>query len=72
VPTRGHAYAYGEGVAQDEVTAYMWLTLAAAQSSGEVGAAAVQGRDDVAGRMTADQFALAERRVRDWTPTPEP
>ena len=47
-------------------------TLAAAQSSGEDRDRRVKARDDLAKRMTADQLADAQRRAREWTPTPEP
>ena len=50
----------------------MWLSLAAAQSSGENRDLAVKNRDRVAERMTAEQIAEAQRRAREWTPTPEP
>ena len=52
--------------------AHMWLNLAAAQLTGEDRDLAVKGRDIVAEHMTADQLAEAQRRAREWTPTPEP
>ena len=70
--TLGVMYANGSGVPQDAVEAYKWFSLAAAQSSGEVRANSVQGRDTVAGRMTAAQVAAAQRRAREWQPTPAP
>jgi hypothetical protein len=48
----------------------MWLNLAAAQSTGEGRDQMVEGRDAVAERMTAEQIAEAQRRAREWTPTP--
>ena len=68
----GVMYGNGEGVPQDYVEAHIWYNLAAAQSSGEDRDRSVRGRDDVAGRMTPDQIAEAQRRAREWTPTPEP
>ncbi len=62
----------GEGVPQDYVEAHMWYDLAAAQSSGEDRDALVNARDSVAERMTAEQIAEAQRRAREWKPTPEP
>lgn len=51
------------GVLQDDVAAYVWLTLA--DASGEtVGPG--QTRDRLAGRMTPEQIAEAEAQVRDW------
>jgi len=49
----------------------MWFALAAAQS-GEIRANAVKFRDVVAERMTSEQIAEAQRRAREWKPTPEP
>ena len=63
-------YENGLGVPQDYVEAHMWYNLAAAQLSGEDRDLAVKNRDVVAGRMTADQIAEAQRRAREWTPTP--
>ena len=69
----GFMYADGDGVPQDDVTAYMWLDLAA---SGLHPDARRQERgkrlDLLRGRMTLKQLAEAQRRVRGWTPTPEP
>ena len=67
----GVMYANGEGVSQDYVEAHMWYNLAAAQSSGEDRDSMVKARDNVAARMIADQIAEAQRRAREWTPTPE-
>jgi len=50
----------------------MWFNLAAAQSSGEERDQFVKNRDLVAAEMTAEQIAEAQRRAREWTPTPEP
>ena len=67
----GTSYANGQGVPQDHVEAHMWFNLAAAQSSGEDRDQTVESRDAVAERMTPDQIAEAQRRAREWTPTPE-
>jgi len=56
----------------DYVVAHMWFNLAAAQSSGEERDQFVKNRDLVAAEMTAEQIAEAQRRAREWTPTPEP
>ena len=68
----GLMYDDGEGVLQDYVEAHMWYNLAAAQQTGEDRDRTVVLRDDVAKRMTAEQMADAQRRAREWTPTPEP
>ena len=64
-------YATGRGVRQDDVVASMWLTLAVARSAGEARERYVAARDGLAARMTPDQLADAQRRAREWTPTPE-
>ena len=80
-PDRGHAvaqfnlgvtYMNGQGVPQDNVAAYMWFVLGAAQSSDEDRDTYVDARDAAAERMTPEQIADAQRRAREWTPTPEP
>ena len=67
----GLMYASGQGVPQDDVEAHMWLNLAAAKSSSENREKRVESRDEVAERMTPEQVAEAQRRAREWTPTPE-
>ena len=68
----GFMYGTGAGVPPDYVAAHMWFNLAAARLTGEDRNQAVTRRDIVAGRMSADQLAEAERRAREWQPTPEP
>ena len=68
----GVMYKNGRGVLQDYVEAHIWYNLAAAQSSGADRDWYVRNRDAVAEDMTADQLAEAQRRAREWTPTPEP
>ena len=68
----GLMYQDGQGVPQDYVEAHMWLNLATAQSSGEDREKYVEVRDLTAKLMTANQVAEAQRRAREWTPTPEP
>ena len=58
----GIMYEQGMGVTQDLVSAYIWYSLAAA--GGEE--AGRRNRDLVAGQMTADQIADAQRRARKW------
>ena len=57
-------YWNGEGVPQDAVLAYMWLSLAAAQEP-----KAVKQRDVAASQMTSDEIAEAQRLAREWRPT---
>ena len=56
---------------QDDVEAYMWFTLAAAQASGADHDRMARDLEMIAARLTADQVAEAQRRAREWTPTPE-
>jgi TPR repeat protein len=58
----GVMYGKGEGVPQDDVLAHMWSNLAAAQGYDD----AVENRDVVAGLMSPNQIAEAERLAREW------
>ena len=60
----GFMYARGLGVAQDLIQAHMWSNLAAGQGN----EAAASDRDTVAGKLTAEQLAEAEKLARDWKP----
>ena len=60
----GLMYVKGQGVAQDYVKAHMWWSLAASQ--GEIGA--ISNRNILAGRMTPEQIADAEKLAREWRP----
>jgi len=62
----GFMYADGRGVPQDDVQAHMWYNLAASRMTSEFREAAVEGRDEVASRMTADQLTEAQRLAREW------
>src|SRR5262245_31017781 len=67
----GLAYARGEGVTQNVVDAHMWFNLAAARfpaSDTRNRTAAVKNRDTVAGEMSSDQIAEAQKRAREWKP----
>ena len=68
----GFMYRNGDGVPEDYVQAHMWFNLAAAHSSGGGRDRLEENRDIVAAKMTAEQIAEAQRRAREWTPTPEP
>ena len=58
----GLSYLNGTGVARDPVSAYAWLTLASS-ASGVAGAREL--RDRLAERMTPEQIAEAQARVRE-------
>jgi TPR repeat protein len=63
----GLMYNSGEGVPQDYVIAYMWLTLATA-SGDEVAAGAAVVRERLAKRMSPEQVAEADKLAREWKP----
>jgi hypothetical protein len=54
-------YGYG-----DIIEAYFWLSLAAAQDYKD----ARNWQKTVGGRLTADELAAAEARIREWKPAP--
>jgi len=65
----GLMYDLGRGVPQDFVRAHMWYNLAAATlPPGDDREMAVEERDEVAGRMTPEQIAEAQRLAREWRP----
>jgi TPR repeat protein len=69
----GELYRDGKGVPQDYVQAHLWFNLAASQSTGEDHDQYAAARDDIATKMTAGQFAEAQRLAREWKPaTREP
>lgn len=55
----GGMYATGQGVAQDYVAAHMWADIATANGNED----ARVNRDSIAGRMTANEIAEAQRRA---------
>ena len=65
----GALYADGSGVQQDNVVAYTWITLSAAQSS-ENRENYSETRDILAALMSREEITEAQRRAREWTPTP--
>ena len=66
----GIAHNTGRGIPQDYVEAHIWFNLAAAQSSELFRDTYMALRDGVAEQMTPEQLAEAQRRAREWTPTP--
>jgi uncharacterized protein len=62
-------YATGEGGEADNVSAHMWFNLAAARfpsTDMRNRSLAVRNRDVVAGRLTPEQLADAQRLARQW------
>jgi hypothetical protein len=67
----GLAYAKGEGVEQDHVRAHMWFNLAAARFAGSDSrnrGIAARSRDVIAGKMSRDDLAEAQKLAREWQP----
>jgi hypothetical protein len=62
-------YANGRAVAQDFMTAHLWLDLAArglpALDAKDLDDA-IAARDDIANRMTEEQLNEAQRRAQEW------
>lgn len=56
----GSMYAGGHGVLQNYVLAHMWFNIAAANGAGEI---AINNRDDISRRMTAEQIARAQEKA---------
>jgi len=63
----GNVYREGQGVAQDYVQAHMWMNLAASRAS-DGQERYTSARDSLAGVMTAQQIAEAQRLAREWKP----
>ena len=64
----GLRYDNGQGVPQDYVQAHMWLNLAASRAGGADAKSIAKARDDLAGEMTRQQIAEAQRLAREWKP----
>lgn len=62
----GTLYQEGHGVPQDYVQAHMWMNLAASRASADDQQEYSSMRDYVAGKMTAQQIAEAQRLAREW------
>jgi TPR repeat protein len=64
----GLMYARGQGVRQSDLEAYKWFTLAfRTYDAGENRDTAFRNRENLAGVMTKDQIAKAERLAERWT-----
>ncbi|HTW54522.1 MAG TPA: tetratricopeptide repeat protein [Stellaceae bacterium] len=65
----GDAYAEGRGIAQDNVAAYMWYSLVVSRSpQSDFHDLAAPKRETLAGKMTPDQIAKAQKLASDWKP----
>ena len=58
----GNMYDNGEGVPEDQVLAYMWWNLAAAQGN----EGAQRNKGTLENQMTREQIAEAQRLSREW------
>jgi TPR repeat protein len=65
----GFMYYDGRGVPRDYVQAHMWFNLSAAQCSEDEDEVVMKLRDLVAGMMTPQQIAQAQKLARNWKPT---
>jgi uncharacterized protein len=67
----GILFNFGKGVTRDYVQAYIWYERAALHSSGGDRVTIVEMRDEVAGKLTRQQVAEAQRLARGWTSPPK-
>ena len=58
----GLCYDNGDGVPEDDITAYMWFNLASAQGLDT----AKISKDIIAKRMTKEQVAEGQKLSREW------
>jgi TPR repeat protein len=68
----GLLYAAGEGVEQDYRMAHMWFNLAVVhfpRSATGLRNAAINSRDVMAGKLTREAVAEAQKLAREWQPT---
>ena len=64
----GYAYAGGRGVVEDDVRAYMWLTLAVSRHLSSTPRLTQAFRDMLGGRFSPSQLATAQQLAQDWRP----
>jgi TPR repeat protein len=67
----GLLYDKGHGVNQDFLEAEIWLNLAAAKAEPRQRDYWTQIRDALAGKLTLDERAEAQRRASEWAPIQE-
>ena len=65
-------YADGDGVARDNVLAYMWYGLAAERLAGPERYESLRAREILDGQMFRHQIAEADRLARIWKARVEP
>jgi TPR repeat protein len=58
----GLLYSTGHGTQPDYIAAHMWLNIASAKGNAD----ARRVRAELAGDMSRDQIAEAQRRAREW------
>ncbi len=66
----GLMYYTGVGVPHDYLQAYMWLTLSASRSPLDetFNAWVLEGRDEIAAKMSTAQISEAQKLAREWKP----
>ncbi len=64
----GAMYEMGRGVTQNYVDAYRYYSLSAAGLNGEEQNQAIENRDKLSTKMTAQQVAEGQRLAQDWKP----
>jgi hypothetical protein len=62
----GAMYRDGQRVLQDDVEAYLWMSLAADRLTGENQKTSAESRDRLAALMTPARIAEAQKRVAEW------
>ena len=65
----GDMYRDGEGVPQDDVEAFKWFSLATTYADESQREGLADRRDLAASRLTPEQLAEGQKRVREWFAT---
>lgn len=61
-------FNFGKGVKRDYFQAYVWYERAASRLTTGNRESVVEMRDNIAGKLTADQIVDAQRQAKDWKP----
>jgi hypothetical protein len=61
----GSMYLAGKGVPQSDLEAYVWAALAANSGDPHL----IKIRDRIAQRLSPEDLAVGQKRVKGWTPT---
>jgi TPR repeat protein len=64
-------FNFGKGVERDYAQAYMWYERAAMHAQSGNRDTIIEMRDAMAGKLTPQQIAEAQRLARDWKPAPK-